>query len=211
MGTTHAIRSLIFESDRYLSRFSDPGIAEVRHGLARRGKGPATRLEAQPVPQGGWLDEAISAVQQADALQAALWNAKPYLRWVTYDSYPPEEIGEWFPKAHAFASLIGSGGLIHAQDWELGLFLIAPAILYRDHHHAAPELYAPITGPHRWRFGTDQPWLEKQANEPAWNEPWAVHATHTGAVPFLCLFAWTRDVDLPAKVVHADDWHRLEA
>ncbi len=34
----------------------------------------------------------------------------------------------------------------------MGLFVIAPHVLYRDHAHAAPELYLPLTGPHGWRF-----------------------------------------------------------
>ena len=100
---------------------------------------------------------------------------------------------------------------MHADDYELGLFLIAPHTLYRDHHHPAPELYAPLTGPHRWRFGAGASWIEKRAHETVWNEPWQVHATAVGPIPFFCVFGWARDVNLPAKVVPAADWDVIEA
>jgi hypothetical protein len=133
------------------------------------------------------------------------------LRWITYDLYPRDEIGPRFPQAHAFCSLVGETGFVPAQDYELGLFLIIPHTLYRDHHHPAPELYAPLTGPHRWRFGVGGAWIEKRAHETVWNEPWQIHATAVGATPFLCVFSWTRDVNLPAKVVPAADWDMIEA
>ena len=83
--------------------------------------------------------------------------------------------------------------------------------LYRDHTHPAPELYAPITGPHGWRFGIADPWKSLPANVPVWNEPDRVHATLVGEHPFLAIYAWTRDVHYPAIVVPADDWAEIEA
>ena len=44
-----------------------------------------------------------------------------------------------------------------------------------------------------------------------WNEPWEVHATLTGRDPFLCVFGWTRDVNIPARLVFANDWNVIEA
>ena len=63
---------------------------------------------------------------------------------------------------------------------------------------AAPELYAPLTGPHGWRFAPGRPLIVKPAGEPVWNPPLQPHLTKVGPHPFLCLFAWTRDVSLPA-------------
>src|SRR5690606_38444835 len=97
-----------------------------------------------------------------------------------------------------------------ASDFAFGIFLISPRTLYRDHRHPAPELYVPLTGPTRWRFGRGA-WETRAAGEPVWNEPDAVHATLVGDVPFLCLYAWTRDVTLPAETVDAPDWEAIEA
>ncbi|MDZ7908534.1 MAG: dimethylsulfonioproprionate lyase family protein [Gemmobacter sp.] len=116
-----------------------------------------------------------------------------------------------FADGHAFASLLGEAAPIPAQDFDLGLFLIAPHVLYRDHAHAAPELYAPLTGPHGWRFGPGRPLVLKPAHQPVWNPPQRPHLTKVGALPFLCLFAWTREVNSPARVIPADDWPALEA
>src|SRR5690606_4178891 len=110
-----------------------------------------------------------------------------------------------------FVSLIGKGAPFDADDFDLGLFLIEPRTLYRDHRHQAPELYAPITGPHRWRFGVDDPWQELPADIPVWNEPQRVHATLVGDRPFLAIFCWTQDVAIPASVVAATDWQAIES
>ena len=83
-------------------------------------------------------------------------------------------------------------------------------MLYRDHRHAAPELYVPLTGPHGWRFGPGAPLIVKPAHEPVWNDPCAPHLTKVGPVPFLCLYGWTRDAQSVAEVVPAADWAALE-
>ena len=211
MGLAQSIRTLIVEIDGYLAPLDGPAIADVRAGLARWGQGPVNLLAAQPEPAFGFLDTAIAAIEARPALQHAIAQSLPYLRWITYDLYPRQEIGPRFPQAHAFCSLIGETGSVPADDYEIGLFLMAPHTLYRDHHHPAPELYAPLTGPHRWRFGAGASWIEKRAHEIVWNEPWQVHATAVGPTPFLCIFGWTRDVNLPAKVVPAADWNVIEA
>src|SRR5690606_3198319 len=104
-------------------------------------------------------------------LANAIHTAAPHLGWITYDGYPADQIGPDFGQNHAFASLIGSAGHLPAPDFDFGLFLIAPHILYRDHHHAAPELYAPLTGPHGWRFRPGGPLTLKPAHVPVWNPP----------------------------------------
>ena len=77
--------------------------------------------------------------------------------------------------------------------------------------HKAPELYAPLTGPHGWRFGPGLPLDIKAAHVPVWNAPQRPHLTKVGPVPFLCIFCWTRDVNDTAVVLPADDWAVLEA
>jgi hypothetical protein len=208
---SEAIRALIQTCEDYLRGFDLDGASEIVDGIARWKTGAEGRLAPFPHPRCGWLDEACAAIEGAEDLARAIAAARPHLHWVTYDLYDGDTIGPRFPEAHAFVSLIGGEGHVLADDFELGLFLIAPRTLYRDHHHAAPELYAPITGPHQWRFGPENGWLTKPAHEPVWNPSWSVHATLVRDVPFLCLFGWTKDVNSPAKVVMAADWDVLEA
>jgi hypothetical protein len=98
---------------------------------------------------------------------------------------------------------------LHADDFAMGVFLIGANILYRDHHHPAPELYLPYNGPSLWRFDRGA-WAQRKAGQPVWNEANAVHATLVGLDPLLMVYAWTRDVELPSLIVPAADWAEIE-
>jgi hypothetical protein len=207
-----AIAWLVDEIDRYLATLPGPGVAEVRQGLARWRGGPVTAAARAPnAVRDAWLAPALTQVAETEpGLAAAIAAAAPALGWITYDLYPPAEIGADFGRGHAYCSILGAEASVPAQDYDLGLFLIAPHVLYRDHCHPAPELYAPLTGPHGWRFAPGAPLVVKAAHEPVWNEPLRPHMTKVGPNPFLCIFGWTRDVLAPARVIAADDWPALE-
>ncbi|VDC21279.1 dimethylsulfonioproprionate lyase family protein [Pseudogemmobacter humi] len=201
-----ALTLLADEIDRCLATLASPGIAETRSGFAA-----LTRQAPQPRPgpehpvAAALLPPALAALAgENPTLAEAIALAAPHLTWESY-GYGPG-IGPHFPQSHAFASLAGESAPFTARDFDLGLFLIAPHTLYRDHAHAAPELYLPLTGPHRWRFTPGAGFREKPALAPVWNPPHRPHATLTGAQPFLALYAWTRDTRAQAYVLPADDW-----
>lgn len=208
-----AIRDLIAEIDAYLGRFDGPGIADVRAGIARWKDGPLREVEPRRIEAVKHVDDALvwMAAQGETALADAIRGAMPHLRWLAYDPYPRELIGERYAKNHAVAVIIGGGGFFESDDFDLGLFGFGPATVYRDHHHAAPELYAPMTGPHGWRFSSGAPLDWRPAHQPVWNEAWAPHAFKSGAVPFLCAYGWTRDVAIPAEMIVERDWPALDA
>jgi Dimethlysulfonioproprionate lyase len=195
----------------YLLALDHPGAAEVRAGLPAD-PGPArTMTHRKNAVVDAWLHPALTLVaKDQPALAAAIGQAADRLEWITYDAYPLDLIGESFARGHAFASIVGGEAPFPAGDFDMGLFLVAPGVLYRDHAHAAPELYAPLTGPHGWRFGVNRPLVLKPAHEPVWNPPHCPHLTKAGAVPFLSLYAWTKDVNELAIVLPADDWAALE-
>lgn len=210
-----AVGLLVDEVDRYLATLAGPGVAEVRAGLnVARGAAvvPQVLAGAENPVKALWLPQAIRALGRTHpALAGAIDRAASVLHWITYDGYPPETIGADFAESHAYAPIIGGGAPIAAGDFDLGLFLIAPDVLYRDHRHAAPELYAPLTGPHGWRFAPDAPLMIKPAHVPVWNDPHQPHLTKVGPVPFLCIYGWTRDVTAVGHVVPASDWPALAA
>jgi hypothetical protein len=213
LSTTHAIATLMDLVDTYLAGLPGPGAADVVRGLRHWRKEPPATVEASWHPSLDLLPAALSAVRdsgQAD-LADAIEAAAPALAWAPYSLYPIEEIGRSFAGGHAFATLIGEGAPYPSDDFDLGLFLIAPGVFYRDHQHAAPELYAPLTGPHGWRFRPGDPLTWHPAHHPVWNDAWQPHATKVGAVPFLCLYGWTRDVAMPARVIAAQDWPDIES
>lgn len=203
------IATLIAEIDRCLTNCSGAGVADVRAGIKRWTTGqartvtPASHLVAEK-----YLAQCLAAMADP-SLALAISEAAPCLRWTPYDSYPVDEIGEIFANGNCFASLIGDDGFYSSDDFALGLFIVAPDVIYRDHHHAAPELYLPFTGPHAWRFLPDKTVTWLPAGVPVWNDAWRTHATRTGSTPFLSLFGWTQDVSQAARVVQSDDWQTI--
>ncbi|MCU0826192.1 MAG: dimethylsulfoniopropionate lyase [Tabrizicola sp.] len=208
--STDALTRLYHAARDYVLALRHPGAAEVRAALPADPGPPRPTPGARNKVVDAWLHPALHAVTGAPALVEALAGAAGSLAWVTYDAYPRDRIGEAFATGHAYASILGEAAPFAARDVDLGVFLIAPNVLYRDHHHAAPELYAPLTGPHGWRFGPDRPLQVKPAHQPVWNPRHKPHLTKVGAVPFLCLFVWTGDVQQNARVLPANDWPALE-
>jgi hypothetical protein len=203
---------LMDEAATYLAPLRCPGAGELRRLLARR---TVTPLPMQPCTLPVVTTHLPAAVEVLatthPALAAAILSASHALRWTTYDSYPADQIGPTFAANHAFCSLMGRDAPFPAQDADFGIFLIAPDILYRDHSHAAPELYLPLTGPHGWRFGPNRPLQIKPAHHPIWNDPHRPHLTKVGRTPFLAFYGWTREAEAPARILPADDWPKLEA
>lgn len=206
------IATLLDEAARYLATLPGPGVAELRAALARR-SGPPRPVDARAnAVVDAHLTSALAPLAATHpSLAQAIAAASPALDWITYDRYPPADIGPGFAAGHAYCSLMGEAAPYPAKDFDFGLFLIAPHVLYRDHCHRAPELYAPLTGPHGWRFGPNRPLIIKPAHQPVWNDPYRPHLTKVGPTPFLGFFGWTNDVAEAARVLPADDWPQLEA
>ncbi|MCC5973585.1 MAG: hypothetical protein JJT81_05990 [Rubellimicrobium sp.] len=210
-----ALTALAEAAEGYLTALDHAGAEAVRTALACR-----HGLAMPPPPRSNqvvdrWLPEALAALGPTHPqLAAVIAAAAPHLDWVTYDIYPPDQIGPAFARGHAAAAILGRGAPFPTRDGDdvdMGLFLIAPQVLYRDHAHPAPELYAPLTGPHGWRFAPGEALDVLPAHTPVWNPPHRPHLTKVGRIPFLAFYVWTSDAELPAHVLPADDWPALEA
>lgn len=214
MDVERRFYALIEEIDRCLAALNPlcPEIGGCREGLAALKLSPADCRPpaAIPEPECGHLDDALAlAHKQGSApLVDRIERVRDRLAWTRY-AYPGQDIGRRFAQAHAFTELIGLGMPFAAPDYALGLFLIAPRTFYRDHRHLAPELYAPLTGPTRWRFDHG-PWLQRTALQPVWNRASQVHATLVEEAPFLCIYVWTGDANEQASLVAAPDWAEIE-
>jgi hypothetical protein len=183
-----------------LAHLPDPAGTAVR---ARFHHGDAAAVTPRwPKVVDRYLPAALAASGSHHGLAPALEAAARSLHWLSYDAYPADLIGPDFAAGHAFASLIGEEAApFPAQDFDLGFFLVAPGLHYRDHRHPAPELYLPMTGPHGWRFDGAGGFAPLPAWVPVWNPPMRVHATQVGSVPFLALYAWTEHAFDPAEIV----------
>jgi mannose-6-phosphate isomerase-like protein (cupin superfamily) len=130
---------------------------------------------------------------------AALAEIDEFLHWKQNPNYSDAVMGEGYMDNYAYAELIGPGGFFAGEDFLMGLMLLGPRRLYLDHHHPAPELYWLLTGPSEWRRGGE--FVTRGAGETIWHPPMMSHATRTLDSPLLTVWAWTRDVSVPAKLL----------
>ena len=161
------------------------------------------------------LNEAIAGIS-APALNniaTSLHQAKAHLVWREdqgkyYQS--GADLGEGYRRCNLHSLLIGPGacGFEH-PDFNLGIFMLGSNTLYRDHRHAAPELYLNLSKRSGWRLrGGD--WQDYAAGSLIWNASGEVHATRVYEQPFISVFVWLKDVHEPCEVVVMDDWDEIE-
>lgn len=197
---------------------SNPDTTDMLHSLNTIGQSQtANRNLPGIIPaHGELLRHAISQIPDGplSQLKTVLTDGHQKLCWRVDDGgfyANGADVGDGYKTGNMHALLVGpQNSLFHADDFLLGFFLLAPRTLYRDHKHLAPEVYMPLTGPNGWRFGAGE-WRDHHAGDIIYNAPNIVHATRVYDVPFLSLFAWTRDINQPCSVVYADDWAAVEA
>ncbi len=139
--------------------------------------------------------------------------AKRYLLWLEDNNKYYEDgadVGNGYLKCNLHTELIGpnAGGYFHS-DFILGFFMIGPWTLYRDHRHAAPELYVNLSKRVGWRSKSSE-WKDFCAGSFVWNEAHETHATRVYAKPFLSIFIWLENIQHPCFVVPCNDWNSIE-
>lgn len=170
-------------------------------------------------PQGTRHDEvlknAIAGIVAPELQEIArcLKAAKDDLIWREDNAqfYPPgAELGKGYTKCNLHTLLIGPDACgYHHPDFNLGIFMLGPRTLYRDHNHDAPELYLNLSEKSGWRFGT-RDWQDYPAGSLIWNAAGDPHATRVYDQPFISVFVWLENVNSPCNVIHFDDWAEIE-
>ena len=170
-------------------------------------------------PQGTRHDEvlkdAIAGIVAPELQEIArcLKAAKDDLIWREDNAqfYPPgAELGEGYTKCNLHTLLIGPDACGHHHpDFNLGIFMLGPRTLYRDHNHDAPELYLNLSEKSGWRLGT-RDWQDYPAGSLIWNAAGDSHATRIYDQPFISVFVWLENVHSPCNVIHFDDWAEVE-
>lgn len=195
---------LIEEISRALhARIAHDGVHEVLMRLSAQDLSAAGYEPAPPrrLPACRYFPETAAATMMlSPGLAAALASCGDHLHWKQNPNYSDAVMGEGYMDNYAYAELIGPEGFFAGSDFLLGLMIIGPGRHYLDHYHAAPELYWLVTGPSEWKSGAGG-YSERQADALVWHRPFVVHATRTLALPLLAVWAWTRDVAEPARLV----------
>ena len=120
------------------------------------------------------------------------------------------DVGKRYIESNLHTQLIGpSGSVAKSTEFMLGVFILGPWTLYKDHSHIAPELYLNLSNKSDWRFdfGT---WQRFGAGSLIWNPSNQVHATLVSERPFLSIFAWLGHVNCLCEVHHSKDQKQIE-
>lgn len=174
----------------------------VKMRLAEQDLSPSAVMDLAPkrLPATRYLPECVaSSMFTSPDVAAALAGIDEFLHWRQNPNYSDSVMGAGYMDNYAYAELIGPRGFFAGDDFLMGLLLLGPHRHYRDHHHAAPELYWLLTGPSEWRRGNGD-FVTRGAGEMVWHEPHVTHATRTLEHPLLAVWAWTRDVGEPARL-----------
>lgn len=179
------------------------GAADVKARLAVQDLSPGAAVDPGPrrLPATRYFAECVAASMfLAPDVAAALAEIEEFLHWKQNPNYSDAVMGDGYMDDYAYAEIIGPNGFFPGSDFLLGFMLLGPRRLYPDHYHPAPELYWLLTGPSDWRRDKGD-FRSRAAGETIWHPPRLSHATRTGAGPLLAVWAWTRDVGVPARLV----------
>ena len=170
-------------------------------------------------PQGTRHDEVLKnaidgvVAPELQEIATCLKAAKDDLVWREDNSQfylSNADLGEGYKKCNLHTLLIGPDACGHHHpDFSLGIFMLGPRTLYRDHNHDAPELYLNLSEKSGWRFGTHE-WKDLPAGSFIWNAAGKTHATRVYDQPFISVFVWLENVDSHCNVIHFDDWTEVE-
>ena len=132
------------------------------------------------------LPAALAAAAEAPAAvarhAAALDALAPQLIW---RRRPNAEDDPRFAAGHANSTIVGPGGIEDRSDVWVGISLLAPDVVYPDHHHSPEEIYL-VTSEGDWRQN-EGPWHSPGQGGIVYNPPNIVHAMRAG--PHTPLFA----------------------
>jgi hypothetical protein len=180
------------EIEGVLARLSEQEIDE----------GALTRPSPKRLPACNLLPDAVgSALTVASDVAAAIASIEDELHWTQNPNYSDNSMGmRGYMDGYAYTEIIGPRGFFAGDDFLMGLLLLGPRRLYKEHYHEAPELYWLLTGPSSWKQGAGG-WSTLDAGSTRWHKPFVVHATETGDEPLLAIWSWTRDTARAAKLV----------
>ena len=131
-------------------------------------------------------------MEQADAHPICALIAQCPFTWA-----PPQTSSDplyakhsWF-KAHV--ELLGPGGLVKSDDVRLGFYGLLPNSEYGIRTHPAEEVFIMLAGQAYWKRGT-KPYMLSSPGERSYHPSMMPHATRTGDLAFMSVYAWHGDL-----------------
>jgi hypothetical protein len=163
-------------------------------------------ITAAPLPVLRWLAQLARHVTSLGAarlgaasfgaeLVGAVCRAAPLLDW--RQTYSSADLDAAFLENYGWSEIVGPVGPVPSERVACGFLILGPSTFYPRHHHAAEELYVPLSGAAAWQQG-DTVWREHAPGTPIHHRSGEPHAMRTGALPLLALYVW-RGADLGQK------------
>jgi hypothetical protein len=158
-------------------------------------------IAAARLPVLRWLPDLAGGAESFGAdLVAAACRAAPKLDW--RQTYSAADLDAAFLENYGWSEILGSVGPIESERIACGFLILGPSTFYPSHHHAAEELYVPLSGTAAWQQG-DGAWREHLPGTPIHHRSEEPHAMRTGGSALLALYVW-RGADLGQKArLHA--------
>jgi Dimethlysulfonioproprionate lyase len=128
------------------------------------------------------IDSSVDS--RSRAVAEALRTIEPQLHWRSYDA---TEDSPSLDVNYADAILVGSGGLIHSDLIEIGVFVMSPNTFYPDHHHIERELYLALSAG-KWRQQANE-WIEPGIGNLIYNYPDVIHSMESDGEPMLAIWS----------------------
>jgi mannose-6-phosphate isomerase-like protein (cupin superfamily) len=125
---------------------------------------------------------------KSNELTKTIFSNKDSLKWQY--GYEREEMTENMINNFAYTELIGTDGIIKADNFTIGLVLMGPNTFYPSHYHSTKEIYFLLYGKAHWYYKNNFLGLKKEG-ELIYHDSNAIHAMKTFESPMLSLFTWT--------------------
>jgi mannose-6-phosphate isomerase-like protein (cupin superfamily) len=146
------------------------------------------RLDPASLPCLAQLPRAAELAERpAAALVRLLADGAKRLRWG--QTYTAADFGRNFLDGYGWTEIFGTRGHFANDRIAGGFLLLAPHLVYPDHHHTAEEIYIPLTGGAQWRMG-EGGFAVRPAGAIIHHPSGVSHAMRTDDEPLLALYLW---------------------
>jgi len=172
---------------RYVGLTRDPRLREFLGPLDWNM--PERNLKPAGLPCLRHLDRAANADSGTAewAFVVALAANRNELCWG--QTYTAAELGDDFLADYGWMELFGARGHFAHDIIAAGFLVLGPHTLYPDHHHAAEEIYVPLTDGTSWRKGEGR-FASRRAGEVIHHPSNVSHAMRVGEEPLVALYFW---------------------
>lgn len=109
----------------------------------------------------------------------------------------PKYIADSVAKAHI--ELIGPDGLVHSDNFRMGLYGMLPGYEYGIRTHLAEEVFVMLAGEADWRKG-DGDYQPLRAGDRSYHPSMMPHANRTRDQAFMSIYIWRGDVSTDSYV-----------